>query len=548
MTGDYDLLVKNGRIVTGLGNPWFRGDVCIKNGRVAGVGRIREHVDAESVIDANGLIVAPGFIDTHSHYGLKIIEDKKCEPLIMQGITTALFGQDGFSTAPSGSSDHKETLKKYLSGLDGETRQGEWSWHSFGEYLSSIQANGSAVNFASLVGHGTIRLCVMGFSLRGPTAPELESMCHLLRTTMKEGAMGMSTGLVYPPSMYAETEELIEMCKVLREAGGVYFSHVRGEGNNLIPAFQEAVRIGRESGVPVQISHHKVIGQSNWSKARESIVIVTEAREKEGLDITTDQYPYSAGSTTLTALLPPWSLEGGIEQMLARLKEPKTRRNVKRDAENGLPGWEGYALFPETVMVSYCRRTKEFEGMTLSEIAEMHGKLPTEELFDILVENDGVASCVLYQQSEENVKLIMKNSFSGFCSDGIATGRPHPRLYGTFPRVLGRYVRVERVLELEEAIRKMTSLPAQRLGIADRGVLQVGMFADVVIFDAEKVIDNATYENPFQFPTGIEYVIVNGQIVVKRAEHTGALPGAVIRGPSFQYPGKKSSFLGRTQH
>jgi len=199
-------------------------------------------------------------------------------------------------------------------------------------------------------------------------------------------------------------------------------------------------------------------------------------------------------------------------------------------------------------MISYCRRTKEFEGMTLSEIAEMHGKLPTEELFDILVENDGVASCVLYQQSEENVKLIMKNSFSGFCSDGIATGRPHPRLYGTFPRVLGRYVRVERVLELEEAIRKMTSLPAQRLGIADRGVLQVGMFADVVIFDAEKVIDNATYENPFQFPTGIEYVIVNGQIVVKRAEHTGALPGAVIRGPSFQYPGKKSSFLGRTQH
>jgi N-acyl-D-amino-acid deacylase len=521
---DFDLLLSNARVISGTGNPWFRADVGIRAGRIATVGRL-EGRRATRLIKADELFVAPGFIDTHSHYGLKVLQDAKCEPLVRQGITTALYGQDGFSAAPVDGA--APLLRRAIAGLDGEL-DGAWPWRTFGEYLTHIAARPAAINSAALVGHGTLRLAAAGFEQRKLRPRELATMTRLAGAAMKEGAFGLSTGLIYPPSMYGDTEELIAVSRVVAEHGGIYVSHIRGEGAQLVLAVEEALRIGRRAGLPVHISHHKAIGAPNWGRVTDTVQRLARVRQ-EGWDVTADQYPYTAGSTTLTVFLPPWALAGGTARMLERLRDKTLRAKARQDMAQGLPRWEGHLTAAKKIIISYCKKTKAVEGRTLDELARQRETDLAETIFDLLLENEGTASCVTFHISEDDVRTVMRAPFVNVCTDGLIMGRPHPRVYGTYPRVLARYVREEGVLSLEEAIRKMTSLPAQRLGLADRGTIQTGMWADLVVFDAKQVLDRATYEDPFQYPEGIPHVLVNGEVVVERGEHTGARPGQVLR-------------------
>ena len=525
---EFDIIIEGGNVVSGDGNPWFKADVAISAGRIS---EIRPNIrgDASQVINAHKLCICPGFIDTHSHYMFQVLKDPSCVPLVRQGITTALFGQDGFSAFPINPDD--ADLLRYLSGLEGEIPD-DMKWGSLKEYFGKILSKKSAMNVAMLVGHGNVRNSVLGFRIERASASQLKEMQQLIREGMMDGAFGLSTGLIYPPSMYGDIEEIIELAQVAKQFGGIYVTHMRGEGDNLIPSIEEVLRISRVTGIPAQISHHKALGKQNWGKVRTSVKMIVNAR-REGLDITADQYPYTAGSTMFTALIPPWLLEGGSSRMLDRLRESTLREKAKRDCQFGTKDWETYANIPENIIISYCKITKNLEGKTLDVIAKERNADPILTIFDILNENEGIASCVVFQQDEEDMRFVLQTSFVNCCTDGLATGKPHPRLYGTYPRVLGRYARDLGILSLEEAIRKMTSLPAQRLQLRDRGLVRIGMAADLVAFDPSTVLDLSTYENPVQFPRGIQYVIVNGKMVVKDEVLTGELPGQILLGPGY---------------
>ena len=518
----YDLLIRDGLIVDGTGNPWFRGDIAIEGDSIGALGRVKGA--ARRVIDAEGLIVTPGFIDAHSHSDLMLISEPTALPKLMQGITTEIIGQDGLGEAPI-RDDILDEWRRYLSGLNGDPDI-EWSWRSFDEYLLRLEKAEPAVNVASLVGHGNLRMMAMGMEARPPSRDEMEGMKRLLGEALNSGALGVSTGLIYPPCTYASTEELIELGRVVARYGGIFVAHIRDEGHRLLDALREMIEVGRRSGAPIHISHLKASGRRNWGKISEALRLLRAARSV-GVDITFDQYPYTAGSTFLSSILPAWAHEGGASKMMERLRDPETRLRIIEDMKlkSRIREWS----WEELLITSMGPGDKGLEGKNLWEIAEERGEDPHEVVLDLILEGENAVTMAVFTMSEEDVKNAMKSPLGMFCTDGILLGKPHPRAYGSFPRVLGRYVRELGVITLEEAVRKMTSAPARRLGLWDRGILRPGFKADMVILDPERIIDKATYDDPKRYSEGIEYVIVNGVLAVEDGEPTGARAGRVLR-------------------
>lgn len=520
------MVIKNGFVVDGAGNPWIKADVGILGERITKIGSVPDK--AERILDASGLIVAPGFIDMHSHSDLAILKRPPPQQKIRQGVTTELLGQDGLSVAPV-KGEMKKELAKYLAGIAGELDR-EWPWSTIGEYLDEIARCRTPVNVATYVGHGTVRMAVTGFAERPATAQELEAMKDLVAISMREGAFGLSSGLVYTPGSYADTNELVALSQVAARHGGIYTSHIRGESGTLEQSLDEALTIGSRAGLPVHISHHKAAGRMHWGKVRKTLATIDAVRSR-GQDVTCDQYPYTAGSTMLSVVIPPWAHKGGVEKLLQRLRDPDARERMKRDMEEELPGWTSYYKQSgwDKIQITYCKKNKTLEGKTLEQIAELKRTDPFTSTFDLLLEEETAISMVIFYLSEDDVRTVMKHPATMIGTDGLMVGNPHPRVYGTYPRILGRYVRDEKVLTLEDAIRKMTSLPAQRLGLQDRGLIRPGFFADITIFNPKTIIDKATYENPHQYPVGIDYVIVNGRIVLEKGEFKDTLPGKVLR-------------------
>ncbi len=528
----YDLLIRNGRIVDGSGNPWYAGNVAVSGDSIVAVGDLAAG-SGRLEIDAKGLTVCPGFIDIHTHSDLTLLVDGKGNSHVRQGVTTNVIGNCGDSTAPLadrsiGSS--KAKLKEQFPGL-------ELNWRSLGEYLSRLEKQGVSVNVAPLVGQGTIRNSVMGFDDRSPSPEEIEEMKKLVRQSMEDGAFGLSTGLIYVPGCYASTSEIVELAKVVAECGGIYCSHIRGENDTLLDAVKEAIEIGRRAKLPVEISHFKAMGRHMWGKSVDTLKLVDEARD-EGIDVTCDQYPYNASATGLSAYLPPWTYVGGTESLMARLSDPSTRARIRKDILEGLPGWVSLhkGVGWENTLVTFCRR-HDLEGLSITQIAERSGKDPFDAAFDLLAECEGQVEVVYFTIGDEDIERIMRHQAimvgsdsSAIAVDGpLAAGKPHPRGFGTFVRVLGHYVREKGTVTLENAIRKMTSLPAQKMRFYDRGLLRPGMKADVVIFDAKTVADLGTYTDPFKYPAGIKHVFVNGKETVRGGEHLGTMAGKVLR-------------------
>jgi N-acyl-D-aspartate/D-glutamate deacylase len=533
----YDLAITGGKIIDGTGNPWFKADVAIKGERTARIGKV-DPSTAKRTLDATGKVVSPGFIDVHSHSDFSLIFDPRAESTIRQGITTLVVGQCGMSLAPINRKFEK-LLRRYAAPFLPDPNI-KLPWTTFKQYLAKMQQLRSTSNAAHLVGHGTVRIAAMGFAEREPNRRELEHMKAMVAEAMKAGAVGMSTGLIYPPGMFSNTKELIELTKKVAKNGGTYFSHIRGEGLTLIKAVKEAIEIGEKAGTPVHISHHKAAGRRVWGKLKETLDWMEEAR-KRGVDVTYDQYPYIAGMTSLVTMLPPWVHEGGMDRLLERIRDNETWATIRREMEVGTPERENMldeAGWERIVVSSVKSQTlKKVEGKNLAEITKLLGK-PDEftALRDLLLEDQGGATMIMFSMDEGDVEYAMKGRYHMVGTDAwsvsstgpLSSGKPHPRFYGTYPRVLGQYVRNRHILELEDAIRRMTSLPAQRVGLRNRGMLREGFFADVVLFDPKKVIDKATFEQPAQFPEGIDTVVVNGQIVVDSGELTKARPGKIL--------------------
>jgi len=535
----YDLIIRNGKIIDGAGNPWYRADLAVSDGKIAAISKNLKG-DAKKEIDTEGLVVAPGFIDAHSHSDSVTLFYREMESNLRQGVTTVVAGQCGSSIAPVNPDLRDELEKRWASWLPPEV-QLKITWTTFDEYLKEEEKEGLGANVAHLVGHGTIRIAGMGFEAREPTPGELERMKELTAEAMEAGAYGLSSGLIYPPGIFAKTDEITELAKVAARYCGVYDTHIRGEGKTLIESMKEALEIGEKAGIPVQISHHKAASKSAWGQSVQSLALLEEARDR-GLDVTVDQYPYKAGSTSLATCLPPWAHEGGTERLLERLKDPELRAKMREDIEKGIPGWENFAgeLGWENVYVTWVKteENKPAEGKNLKEIQELRGDPDVyTSLFDLVLEEESAAGMVIFAMDEEDVRRIMKHPLQMVGTDSgsssttgiMARGKPHPRGYGTYPKILGFYVREERVLSLEEAIRKMTSLPAQRFGLLDRGLLRPGMWADIVIIDPTTVIDTATYQEPHSYPEGIPHVVVNGELAIESGEYTGTLAGKTLR-------------------
>ncbi|HHY93343.1 MAG TPA: amidohydrolase family protein [Firmicutes bacterium] len=524
-----DLLLKNARIVDGTGAPWFLGNIGIQEGKIVYVGP--DAPPAYQSIAVQEKVVAPGFIDIHSHSDFVYFSDPANTPKLLQGVTTEVNGNCGLSAAPV-SEEYLDELRRY-TGFVQAGQSCSWNWRSFGDYLNELEKLPLALNVAACVGQGSVRIAVMGFADRTPTPGELARMQELVAESMDSGAFGVSTGLIYPPGVYCSTEELIEVCKPAASRGGVYFTHMRNESNRQLDALREALRIGREAGMPVQIAHHKVGGKPNWGQSRETLALIEKARA-EGQDVTLDQYPYTAGSTTLSAVLPPWAQAGGVQALLERLRAESSRPKIKEAIAQD-SNWENLVLFSggwDGVLITAAPKTPEYEGKTVLEAAKLAGKAPDDLALDIVLANEGSAACCVFMMHEEDVKNIMRHPAVMVGSDGIPAppgAKAHPRMAGTFPRVLGHYVREEKVLTFEEAVRKMTALPARRLGLFQKGLIQPGCDADLVVFDPETIGDCATYQEPSAAPTGIEYVFVGGTLVLDHGQLTGAHPGKVLR-------------------
>lgn len=510
------MIIKNGLIVDGTGNPWYKGDVKIKNGKIVAIKRhINEHGD---VIEANGLFVCPGFIDIHSHGDAWIMEHPNAPNKVKQGITTILMGNCGHSLAPLTA----KNLSNMKSSYDRLTLS--WDWRSFKHYLDALSEKDLGINVASLVGHGTIRSAVMGFADRTPTKEELSDMKQHLAESLAGGGMGLSTGLGYSPGMYAETEELVALGEVLSEYNGIYTSHLRNQSNNLLEATREAINIGKSHDIPVQLSHYKATGE-HWEKLDDAFQLI-EAHREQGIAVNFDVYPFHASSSSMQSVLPSWAREGGKNEILTRLKNPTTRNKIIKEMRERHINWE-------SLMLSYSKTYSKEEGKRIAEIAEEKDKDPYAFFIDLLLDDELATRRVTFCMKESNIPKKLKHPLCSVGSDGgihvpSLEGKPHPRYYGAFPRVIAKYVR-EGALRLEDAIRKMTALPAQQIGFQDRGLLKEGMNADIVIFDYKTITDTATFAQPKQFPKGIKVVVVNGGKVVKNGEFTGNMPGHVLR-------------------
>ncbi|MGE3277394.1 MAG: amidohydrolase family protein [Vicinamibacterales bacterium] len=528
---EYDLLITHARIVDGSGRASVDGAVAVRDGRIAAVGDVDG--TAARTIDARGRVLAPGFIDMHSHSDIPLVTDGDAQSKIRQGVTTEVIGESG-SVAPRGSATQAAP------------------WLDFDGYFGVLERQGISVNLLSYIGLGTVRSLVVGEDDRPATADEVARMRQIVVEALGQGVFGVSTGLLYPPNAYASLDELVALTEPAGAAGGLHASHLRYDGAKLADGLNEIITIGERARTPVHVFHIKVTGQRNFGRMQEVVDLVEAARAR-GLRVTADQYPYVASSTSLTATIPDWVEEGGTDAMVERLRDPATRARIRREMEDPNPDWEnryqsagtwqniqlaaiGRERGRETTTAS---PNRQYEGMRIAEAAARAGKDPFDFVFDLLVEEHGSVGCVYFIMSEDDLRLAMRQPWVAIGSDGSAlategplhAGVPHPRNFGTFPRVLGRYVRELQVIPLEEAVRKMTALPASILGLPDRGTIAPGQVADLVLFNPDTVIDTATFEDPFQYPTGIDTVIVNGTVVLDEGEHTHARPGQVLRRP-----------------
>jgi N-acyl-D-amino-acid deacylase len=527
---EFDIVIRHGRIVDGTGNPWFRGDVAIADGHIAKVGRVDGKGDVE--VDATGLVVAPGFIDIHSHSDLKLLQDGHAQSKIRQGVTTEILGE-GNSAGP-----RKNQLSAQEFTVNGKTK----TWSTLGEYFDVIADAGVSVNVASYVGLNNLWRSVMGDSFDAPTPENIQAMKSLLGEAMQDGALGLSSQVMMPPGSLATTNQLADLCTVVAKHGGIYSTHIRNEGDGIFASVREAIEVGRRSGVPVDIIHLKIADQKFWGRMDEVVKLIEDART-EGLNIQANVYPYTRGNNNLVSIIPPWAHEGGRYKLLERLRDKGTRSRLKHDIENGVSGWYNhYTAVGKDWSRMLVSANTSFRGLTMDRVMDFRTKGRKDadlldELFDLLLEEGGSVSTVFAHHTEDDMNLALLQPWCSVGSDGSAyaiegplkIGNPHPRNFGTFPRVLGVYVRELGLLRLEDAVRKMTSLSAAKIGLLDRGILRIGMAADVTVFDPETVMDQATYTEPFQYNKGIQHVIVNGQFVLKDNSHTGNKPGRALR-------------------
>lgn len=539
-TETYDFVISGGRVVDGSGNAWFYGDVAIRGDRIARIapaGLLRG-ANARERIDASGLVVAPGFIDIQSHSRDSFLTgDGRVISKVTQGITTEIMGE-GWTNAPS-----NDLTKAATGSIDPEALRASQDFsgpRGFNSWLEAMQQHGASANLGSFLGAATVRMYVKGMAQGKPNPSELEQMRTLVRNAMEDGAFGVATALIYPPGNFATTEELIEMAKAMAPYGGIYITHMRSEADQLLEAIDEAIEIGRKGGVPVEIYHLKAGGRRNWSKAAQAIAKINAARSI-GLDVSACMYPYVAGGTGLTACLPPWASADG--KLLENLNSPQIRAKIKAEVLQDKTDWENLCQLAtaDGVMLLDLKKpeNKSFAGQRLSEIAKRKGKDWLDTAIELILSEEQSIGTIFFMMSEENVKLQLQQSWMKIGTDagGADPDKPeglvHPRSYGTYPRILGKYVREERVITLEDAVRKTTHAVAARLSIRDRGLLREGMFADVVIFDPATISDRATFESPHQLSTGVKQVLVNGVRVIKDGKHTGAKPGRIVRGPGY---------------
>jgi N-acyl-D-aspartate/D-glutamate deacylase len=532
----YDLVIRHGTVYDGSGVAGAVEDLAIQGDRIAALGDL-SGAHGRQEIEASGLAVAPGFIDMLNHAETSLIADGRSQSGIRQGVTLSVFGESSMGPLT-------DAMKQQMKARQADIKF-DITWTTLGEYLDSLVARGISTNVASFVSASTVRANVIGLDNRAPTAEELDRMRGHVRTAMGEGAMGLTTALIYTPAVFSKTDELVELAKVASAAGGMYISHMRSEGNRLLEAIDETITIARDAHIRAEIYHLKAAGQPNWAKLGNAIAKV-EAARKDGLEITADMYTYTAGSTGLDASMPPWVQEGGYDAWAARLRDPKIRDRVRREMTTPGDEWENLLLAAGgdgTLLVGFKNEAlRIYTGKTLGDVAKLRGTSVQDTAMDLVAEDGSRVQVVYFLMSEDNVKRQIQLPWVSFGSDASSMSTEgvflktstHPRAYGNFARLLGKYVRDERVIPLEEAIRKLTSLPADTLKVKDRGRLTVGHFADVVVFDPKTVADRATYEQPHQYAVGMRHVWVNGAQVLKDGEHTGATPGRVVRGPGWR--------------
>jgi len=510
-----DLVVINGKLVDGTGNPWYQADIGVKDKHIVAIGR--DLGKANRVIDAKGLVVAPGFIDIHAHSGASLLVDPKGQSAVRQGVTTQVIGNCGHSMFP--------VAEDAMPAMD----YGKEPMTDLVSYAGRVREQGVGINVAPLVGHSVVRAAVMGYAARLPSADELEAMKRIVAKAMEDGAFGMSTGLIYPPGCFSDTNELVALAQVVAKYGGIYTSHIRNEREGVVAAVEEAIAIGERAGLPVQVSHHKAANRKSWGLVHDTLRIMEEARAR-GVDVTCDQYPYVATLSMLSIFLPHWAHDGGMKALLGRLRDVKVRQRILTEVRQLGKDWS------EVVIIA-CPKHREWRGLSVAEIAELLGVSPEEAVPETLLAGDDDVQMVNFGMCEDDVITVMRHPLTMIGSDGLAVAPDgilgedpqHPRSYGAFPRVLGVYVREKRVLTLEEAVRKMTSAPAQRLGLRGRGLLREGMRADITIFDPQLVADRATFTEPHLYPVGIEVVLINGEVVIEGGHHTERLPGEVLQ-------------------
>ena len=530
-----DLVLRGGRIVDGTGNPWFIGDVGIRGDRIAELDR-RIETPTKREIDVRGLIVSPGFIDIHSHSDYFLLEDGRALSKVTQGVTTEVLGE-GNSPGP-----YSGKLGRKSANVGGKTIQ----WSSLADYFDLVDRTGISVNVASYVGLNNVWQCVMGKSFAHPEPGQIEQMKALVQAAMEEGALGLSSQVMMPPGSLATTDEIIELCKVVARYQGVYSTHIRNEGTGVFESVKEAIKHGEQAGVPVDVIHLKIADQKYWGRMDEVVKLIEQARRR-GIDVQANVYPYTRGNNNLVSIIPPWAHEGGTEKLLERLRDPEDREKMKKDIRGEIPGWYNHLaavggdwsriLVSGESSVNGLKMDRVMALRTKGEATATKNIDPLDELFDLLLEERGSIGAVYAHHTEEDMNLALRQSWCSIGSDGSAyavegalrKGNPHPRNFGTFPRVLGVYVRDRQMLGLEDAVRKMTSLNANRIGLRDRGILREDAYADITVFDPQQVIDRSTYTDPFQYSEGIRFVIVNGTMVLKDGEHTGVKPGRSLR-------------------
>src|SRR5438309_1473015 len=532
---DFDVIIKNGTIYDGTGAEPKHADVAIRKDRIAGIGDFKT-AKAKLIVDGSGLAVAPGFINMRSWSNESLIQDGRSQSEIRQGVTTEIMGE-GESMGPVNDRVRERMLREQAD------IKYEIKWNTLAEYLRYLETRGVSCNVASFIGATTIREYVIGFEDKAPTPQQLDQMRELVRKEMEAGALGIGTSLIYPPAFYAKTEELIELCKVAAKYKGRYISHIRSEGNRLLESVEELIRIAREASIAAEVYHIKAAGQQNWGKM-DNLLSRIEAAQKEGLKVSANMYTYAAAGTGLDACLPPWTEDGGYPALFQRLRDPATREKIAAQVKENSDAWENMyfaAGSPENILLVGFKTDalKPLTGKSLAEVAKTRGKDPIETLMDLIAEDESRIDAIYFLMSEENVKKELAKPWISFGSDEASQApegvflksNPHPRAYGNFARVLGKYSRDEKVIALTEAVRRLSALPAINLGLDHRGFLKEGMFADVVVFDPATIADRATFERPHQYATGMKHVFVNGVQVIKDGEHTNAKPGRTLWGP-----------------